>query len=113
MINVNDRFVWEHFDQDRDKWYGYGDNVWLKLETVYHLNAAVARMKIHGIEFEIRFNESPMNQCNLKTVKYHIFEDVMKIQVVILKNIQKWEWCHHLIILKLILLTSMWMCVVC
>eukprot|EP01083_Nonionella_stella_P117002 348141_1 len=66
---VNERFVWEHYDEDDCLWHEYGDNVSLKIETVHHSNAAVARMKIHGIECEIRLNEMPMNQYNLKTGK--------------------------------------------
>eukprot|EP01084_Bolivina_argentea_P268047 455181_1 len=65
----NERFVWEHYDEDDCLWHEYGDNVSLKIETVHHSNAAVARMKIHGIEYEIRLNEIPMNQYNLRTGK--------------------------------------------
>ena len=65
----DERFVWEYFDEDDNMWHEYGDNVCLKIETVHHSNASVARMKIHGVEYEIRLNERPMNQCNMRTNK--------------------------------------------
>mmetsp|Transcript_49412 Transcript_49412/g.82233 ORF Transcript_49412/g.82233 Transcript_49412/m.82233 type:complete len:825 (+) Transcript_49412:41-2515(+) len=68
-VALHERFQWEYFDDATDKWMEYGDNVSLKIETVYHSQATVARMKIHGVETEIRLNELPMNQCNLKSGK--------------------------------------------
>ncbi len=79
MSNTNEeRFLWEYYNDLNGIWHEYNDNVSLKIETVHHSNAAVARMKIHGIEYEIRLSEIPMNQCNLKTGKISRLRRVIK-----------------------------------
>jgi len=61
-----------------DLWIAYGDNVSLKLETVHQAKAAVARMKVHGVEVEVRLNESPMHQCDVQTQKISEIRRVVK-----------------------------------
>merc|ERR1712154_84260 len=79
-MNEDERFVWEYYDDSDGSWHEYGDNVSLKIETVHHSKAAVARMKIHGVEFEVRLNEIPMNQSNLKTGKISPIRRMIKNQ---------------------------------
>ena len=79
-IGDDERFVWEYYAEDDLEWHEYGDNVSLKIETVHHSKASIARMKIHGVEFEVRLNEIPMNQCNLENGK------ISEIRRMIIRN---------------------------